>query len=121
MKKFALQLTALIALIGAFLGSHLFEFPEMSYLDFISHKYVLNIVVICLALVIGYYVRNYLITFAGTTFVLLIYCLAFVFESKEVITTFFFAIYTVFLGFAAMANLFKVCVIRSSLVSNTDI
>ncbi|QWD69614.1 hypothetical protein [Polynucleobacter sp. UB-Siik-W21] len=116
MKKITPQLIALAVLIGTFIGSHLFDFSEMSYLDLLSHKYVLNLVVIGTALVAGYYVKNYLITLAGASFVLLIYCLAFIFESKEVISAFFFAVYTVFLGVAALANIFRS--IANGLVAN---
>ena len=105
MKKIIPQLITLSVLIGVFLSSRLFEFSEMGYLDLLSHKYVLNLVVIGAALVVGYFVRNYLITLACTSFTLLVYCIAFIFEFKEVITGFFFAVYTVFLGIAALANL----------------
>ena len=112
MKKIIPQLITLSVLIGVFLSSRLFEFSEMGYLDLLSHKYVLNLVVIGAALVVGYFVRNYLITLACTSFTLLVYYLAFIFESKEVISAFFFAVYTVFLGVAALANLFKIYVVR---------
>jgi hypothetical protein len=111
MKKITPQIIALAVLIGAFIGSRLFDFSEMSYLDLLTHKYVLNLIVIGSALVVGYFVRNYLITLAGASFMLLVYCLAFIFESKEVITGFFFAVYTVFLGVAALANLVKLMLI----------
>ena len=108
MKKIAPQLICFIVLLGVFLSNHLFQFSEFSYLDFLSHKYVLNIVVIGLALAVGYFNRNYLITLAGTSFVLMVYLLAFIFEPKEVISALFFAIYTVFLGVAALANLLRI-------------
>jgi hypothetical protein len=116
MKKIIPQLITLSVLAGVFLSSQVFEFSEMSYLDLLSHKYVLNLVVIGTALVVGYFVRNYLITLACASFTLLVYSLAFIFESKEVITGFFFAVYTVFLGVSALANIFRS--ITNGLVAN---
>ena len=77
----------------------------MSYWDFLTHKYVLNIGVAGLGIIIGYGISNYYITLAGATFALVIYCLAFVFDSKELFMQFFLAMYTVFLAFATVANL----------------
>lgn len=108
MRKSTPQLIALTIVAGMFLSSRLFEFSEMSYLDLLSHKYVLNIAVIGTALFVGYFVRNYLIMLACASFALLVYSLAFIFESKEAVTSLFFAIYTVFVGFSALANLARI-------------
>ena len=77
----------------------------MSYWDFLTYEYVLNIGVAGLGIMIGYGIKNYNIILAGATFTLLIYCLVFIFDSKELFAAFFLAIYTVFLGFATLANL----------------
>ena len=105
MKKHAPHAIALALLLGIFIYSQLFIATEMSYWDFLTYKYVLNIGVAGLAIMIGYGIKNYYITLAGATFALLIYCLAFMFDSKEFFTAFFLAMYTVFLCFATLANL----------------
>lgn len=88
-----------------FVYSQLFVINEMSYWDFLTYKYVLNIGVAGLAILIGYGIKNYYVVLAGATFALSIYCLVFIFDSKEFFTAFFLAIYTVFLFFATLANL----------------
>ena len=107
MRKLLPQLVAIAVLAGVYTGRYLFEFSEMSYLDFLVNKYVLNFVLIGTAIAVGYFVRSYLITLACASFALLVYCLAFVFESKKVVTSLFFAIYTVFVGVAAAVNLVR--------------
>ena len=105
MKKFNPHIASLSILLGIFIYSQLFIAAEMTYWDFLSYKYVLNIGVAGLGIMIGYGIKNYYITLAGTTFALAIYCLAFMFDSKGFFTFFFLAMYTVFLGFATLANL----------------
>lgn len=105
MKKHIPHLISLSALLGIFIYSQLFIAAEMSYWDFLTYKYVLNIGVASLGIIIGYGIKNYYITLAGATFALLVYCLVFVFDSKEFFAAFFSAIYTVFLSFATLANL----------------
>ena len=105
MKKFTPHALALSVLLGLFIYSQLFIAAEMSYWDFLTYKYVLNIGVAGLGIIIGYGIKNYYITLAGATFALLIYCLVFIFDSKEFFAAFFLAMYTVFLGFATLANL----------------
>ena len=107
MKKHIPHLISLSLLLGIFIYSQLFIATEMSYWDFLTDKYVLNIGVACLGIMIGYGIKNYYITLAATTFALLIYCLAFMFASQEFFTAFFLAMYTVFLGFATLANLVR--------------
>jgi hypothetical protein len=107
MKKYTIHFLVLSLLIGIFLYGQLLVFAEMSYWDFLTYKYVLNIGVAGLGIMIGYGIKNYYITLAGTTFALVIYCLAFMFDSKEFFAAFFLAIYTVFLGFATIANLVR--------------
>lgn len=105
MKKHIPHAVALASLLGIFIYSQLFMAAEMSYWDFLTDKYVLNIGVAGLGVMIGYGIKNYYITLAGATFALLIYCLVFMFDSKEFFTAFFLAMYTVFLAFATVANL----------------
>jgi ABC-type multidrug transport system permease subunit len=105
MKKYITHGVALTIFLGIFLYSQLFIADEMSYWDFLTYEYVLNIGVVGLGIIIGYGIKNYYIILAGATFTLLIYCLVFIFDSKELFTAFFLAIYTVFLGFATLANL----------------
>lgn len=107
MGKILPQLIAIAVLAGVYAGRHFFDFSEMSYLDFLGNKYVLNFALISTAIAVGYFVRNYLITLACASFALLVYCLTFIFESKEVVTSLFFAIYTVFVGVAAVVNLVR--------------
>ena len=108
MRKILPQLIAIAVLSGAFVGRYLFDFSDMSYLDFLGNKYVLNFALISTAIAVGSFVRNFLITLACASFALLVYCLVFIFESKEVVTSLFFAIYTVFVGVAALANLTRI-------------
>lgn len=107
MKKYFLHILCLSLLLGLFIYSELFIAAEMSYWDFLKNKYVLNIGVAGLGIMIGYGIKNYYITLAGATFALFIYCLAFMFDSKEFFTAFFLAMYSVFLGFATLANLVR--------------
>lgn len=104
-RQYQIQLIVLFALLWIFIYSKINAPTEMSYWDFLTYKYVLNIVVAGLGLVIGYGIKNYYVTIAGATFALLIYCFAFMFDSKEVFTAFFLAVYTVFMGFATVSNL----------------
>ena len=105
MKKHIPHSIVLGLLLGIFIYSQLYIAAEMSYWDLLTYKYVLNIGVAGLGIMIGYGIKNYYITLAGATFALVIYCFAFMFDSKEFFTAFFLAMYTVFLGFATLANL----------------
>ena len=105
MKKLLPNFLLLFLLTCVFTYSQIFAISEMSYWDFLTYKYVLNIGVAGLGIIIGYGIKNYYITLAGASFALVIYCLAFMFDSKEFFTAFFLAIYTIFLGFATLANL----------------
>ena len=105
MKQFIPHIAALPILLGIFIYSQIYIAAEMSFWDLLTYKYVLNIGVAGLGVIIGYGIKNFYVTLAGSTFALLIYCLAFMFESKEFFASFFLAVYTVFLGFAAVANL----------------
>ena len=107
MKKHLPYIIALGLLLGILIYSQLFIAEEMSYWDFLTYKYVLNIGVAGLGIMIGYGIKNYCITLAGASFALLIYCLVFMFDSREFFTAFFLAMYTVFLGFATLANLVR--------------
>ena len=57
MRKLILQLIAIAVLAGVYIGRYLFEFSEMSYLDFLGNKYVLNFALISTAIVVGYFVK----------------------------------------------------------------
>jgi hypothetical protein len=92
-------LLALIFFRESFVGT------EMSYWNFLTYKYVLNIGVATIGIISGYLIKNYYIVVGGATFALIIYCLAFLFETHGYITPFLLAIYTVFLAFATIANL----------------
>jgi ABC-type multidrug transport system permease subunit len=80
---------------------------EMSFWDFLTYKYVMNIGVAALGIMIGYGIKNYYITLAGASFALVVYCMVFIFDSKEFFAAFFLAMYTVFLAFATIANLVR--------------
>lgn len=107
MKKHIPHIIALIILLGIFIYSQLFIAAEMSYWDFLTYKYVLNIGVGALGITIGYCIKNYFITLAGASFALVVYCMVFIFDSKELFAAFFLAMYTVFLAFATVANLVR--------------
>jgi len=107
MKKYIPHLIALMLISGMFIYAQLTKTTEMSYWNSLTYKYVLNIGVAIIGIVLGYGIKNYFIILAGATFALTIYCLAFMFDSKEFFATFFLAIYTVFLGFATLANLVR--------------
>ena len=87
MKKHIAHMTVIGFLLGIFIYSQLFIAAEMSYWEFLTHKYVLNIGVAGLGIIIGYGIYNYYVTLAGATFALLIYCLVFIFDSKEFLGT----------------------------------
>ena len=105
MKKYIPHSIALAIFSSVFIYTQLFIVDEMTYWDFLTYEYVLNIGVAGLGIIVGYAIKNYYITLAGATFALLIYCLVFIFDSKELFAMFFLAMYTVFIGFATMANL----------------
>jgi hypothetical protein len=68
MKKHIPHAIALGLLLGIFIYSQLFIAAEMSYWDFLTYKYVLNIGVAGLGIILGYGIKNYYITVAGATF-----------------------------------------------------
>jgi len=107
MNKYFLHIFALVVFIGVFIYSQIFLVAEMSYWNFLTYKYVLNIGVAGLGIIIGYVIKNYYVVWGGATFALAIYTLAFIFETHGYITPFLLATYTVFLGFATMANLVR--------------
>ena len=105
MKKYIPHSLALAIFLSVFIYGQLFIVADMSYWTFLTYKYVLNIGVAGLGIIIGYVIKNYYVVVIGTTFTLATYCLAFLFETQGFIAPFLFAMYTVFLGFATLANL----------------
>jgi len=79
---------------------------DLSYWKFITHNMVLNVGLATIAIAVGYFVKNYLLLILGASFSLAIFCLALIFSPGGLmLSQFFLAIYTVFLGFSAVANL----------------
>ena len=105
MKKYIPHAITLAIFLSIFIYVERNIVTEMSYWDFLTYRYILNVSVAGFGILIGYWIKNYYIILAGATFALVIYCLAFMFDSKEFFAAFFLAMYTVFLGFATVANL----------------
>ena len=104
-KRYGLQVIVLVTLLMLLAYGFNTPISEFSYIEFLTHKLVLSVGVAFAGICTGYLIKNFLLVMLSTTFVLAIYCLAFIFDSKHLFPSFFLAIYTVFLGFAAIANL----------------
>jgi len=79
---------------------------DLNYWTFITHHMVLNISLASIAIWVGYFVKNYLLLIMAASFALVVFCLALIFSPGGfIMAQFFLAIYTVFLGFSAIANL----------------
>ena len=90
---------------GIYLYAQLIEQSYMTYWDFLTDKYVLSTTLVILGAVVGYGIRNYYLILGASTFTLIVYCMAFAFDPKAFLGSFFLAMYTVFLGSATVANI----------------
>ena len=82
------------------------SYDESQYWYFLTHHMVLNITLAISAIAIGFLVKNYAYVLVGSSLVLVIYCLTFIFQDSSFdMKQFFLAIYTVFLAFSVLANL----------------
>ena len=94
-----------------FIDSRLFSWNAFldeanDYWHFLTHHMVLNVGLAAIAITIGLLVKNYLYVIIGASFVLLIYCLTYMFSPGSLmISQFFLAVYTIFLAFSVIANL----------------
>jgi len=79
----------------------------MEYLDLLTNHYVLNVGIVGIAIYVGFIVKNFINIFFVATFALAVYCLVFIFESESFLFHFFFAAYTVFMGFATLGYVAK--------------
>jgi hypothetical protein len=80
----------------------------LNYWGLLSHKLVLNIGVATVAIIAGYFIKNYLLLLLGASFALAIYSLVLMSTPEsDLLIQFFLAIYTVFLAFSVAANLFR--------------
>jgi hypothetical protein len=82
------------------------DHDSFDYWTFVGHHLVLNVGTAGVGVIVGYLVKNYLNLLFGASFVLVIYCLTYSFQSDFVLMwQFFLAIYTVILIFSAFANI----------------
>jgi hypothetical protein len=106
MKKLIPNLLALLVLVVAFLLGNAFLDETNDYWHFLTHHMVLNVGLATIAITAGLLDKNYLYVIIGASFVLLIYCLTYMFSpGSQMISQFFLAIYTIFLAFSVIANL----------------
>lgn len=106
-KRFAPQVLILILSMLIVAYSTFMPVKEFSYMEFLTHRLVLSIGVVLLGILAGYLVKNFMLVVILSTFVLGIYYLAFAFDVSGKFHSFFLAIYTNFLLFAAFANLLR--------------
>jgi len=79
-----------------------------NYWFFLTHHMVLSAPLIIISIVAGFFIRNYLFTLAGASFILAIYLMAFLTERNGIdFNQFFFAMYTIFIGCSVVANIFR--------------
>ena len=106
MKKITSNFIVLIGLVFIIFSYSLYSSDDINYWKFITHNMVLNVGLVTIAIAIGYFVKNYLLLILGASFSLAVFCLALIFSPGGLmLSQFFLAIYTVFLGFSAVANL----------------
>lgn len=106
MKKLTPNFLALFLLSAVVLLGNVFLDEGNDYWHFLTHHMVLNIGTALIAIAIGLLVKNYLYVIIGASFVLLVYCLTYMFSPGSLlISQFFLALYTIFLGFSALSNL----------------
>ena len=78
----------------------------LSYWGLLTHNLVLNVGIAAVALVAGYWIKNYYLLIFGLTFSLAIYTLVLISTPEsDVLIQFFLAIYTVVLAFSVVSNL----------------
>jgi peptidoglycan/LPS O-acetylase OafA/YrhL len=118
MKKLTSNFFTLIALMCIVFLYSQHSSDELNYWKFVTHNMVLNVGLAAIAITAGLLVKNYLYVIIGASFVLLIYCLTYMFSpGSQMISQFFLAIYTIFLAFSVIANLcrhYKDWVLRES-------
>jgi hypothetical protein len=106
MKKLAPNFLALLFLAAVILLGNILLDEGNDYWHFLTHHMVLNIGSALIAITIGLLVKNYFYVIIGSSFVLLVYCLIYMFSpGSALISQFFLALYTIFLGFSVLANL----------------
>jgi hypothetical protein len=108
MKKLFPNVAVLLLLFSAFLYSQTNHSEDLGYWNLLSHHLVLNPTLAIIGIAIGFMVKKYSYVLVGASLVLLIYCLAFIFENNTVdMKSFFLALYSLFLAFSATANLVR--------------
>lgn len=106
MKKLTPNILALLFLTAVILLGNFFLDEGNDYWHFLTHHMVLNIGTALVAITTGLLVKNYFYVIIGSSFVLLVYCLTYIFSpGSDLISQFFLALYTIFLGFSVLANL----------------
>ena len=106
MKKLIPNIITIILLAATFFICASILDETNDYWHFLTHHMVLNVGLAAIAITAGLLVKNYLYVIIGASFVLLIYCLTYMFSpGSQMISQFFLAIYTIFLAFSVMANL----------------
>lgn len=106
MKKLTLNFLTLIALICIAILYSEHSSEELNYWNLLKHHLVLNVGLASVALFAGFWVKNYLLIFLGSSFTLIVFSLTLIFSpGSDFLMQFFLAIYTVFLAFSVIANL----------------
>jgi len=106
MKRLIANIAVLAGLIIILVNYYPASYDESQYWYFLTNHMVLNFALAISAITIGFLVKNYAYTLVGSSLVLVIYCLTFIFQNSSFdIKQYFLAIYTVFLAFSVLANL----------------
>ena len=105
MKKLMPNFLALLMLVTIFFMGNTYLDESNDYWYFLTHHMVLNIGSALIAIIVGLLVINYLYVIIGASFVLLVYCLIYLFSPGSLmVSQFFLALYTIFLGFSVLSN-----------------
>ena len=106
MKKLTSNFLTLIALICVVFLYSGHSSDELNYWNLLTHHLVLNVGLASVALFAGFWVKNYLLIFLGSSFTLGTFSLALLFSpGSDFLMQFFLAVYTVFLAFSLSSNL----------------
>ncbi|QWE02309.1 hypothetical protein [Polynucleobacter sp. JS-JIR-II-b4] len=108
MKKFIPNIAVVVGVGLIFILDPSLESDKPNYWNFLTSTMVLNVGLVFFGLTSGYFVRSYMHIFICASFLLLIYSALFFFESEGgIISQYFLAVYTVFLGSSALGNFLR--------------
>jgi uncharacterized membrane protein YbjE (DUF340 family) len=108
MKKIISNILVLTLLSAVFIFQAQSLEPRSHYQWFLTNHMVLNIALVIVGLIIGYFVKNFIYILIGASALLSIYCLLFLFEAEGgLISQYFLAVFTIFMAVSVVANLFR--------------